>query len=674
MVKAQAGDSTQAGELPVIFDQLQAAIYVKDERCRYTYMNIAARKVLNVMLDDVRGCCDSDLFPEDVARYRHDEDLRVMHSGESLYREECVDVAGNEQPLYFWTVKQPLRDAAGKVSGMMGMSLDIKALKDKEQEITALKKHYSAILHALPDPMFEVDLNGRYLVSYSPRPELLAAPPDELIGRSVEEVLPAREAEICLRAIREAQESGYSSGHQFQLALPGGSRWFELSVARKQTETDGEPRFIALSRDISERKEAENALKKQESLLRAIVDNTPLEFWARDLEGRCILENAEVVKHWGSMLGSRPEEFDVTEEELAIWLANNARAYAGEVVSNEITYNIEGQERIFHNVVAPVRVDDKIVAIVGYNFDITERKLAEQKIRNLAFYDPLTNLPNRRLMFERLAHAQPGAARRQNQGALLLIDLDNFKQLNDSMGHEAGDKLLVEVAGRLKAGIRHTDTAARLGGDEFVVILEDLDPGTAGVMQAERIAVQLQTKLNDMFRMQMPGDEREFTYHCSSSIGIALFHDESVSSEELLRRADTAMYQAKSSGRNNVRFFDPDMQAAVASRVALESDLRKAIDRGQFVLHFQPQVNGAGEILGAEALLRWHHPSLGTVNPSEFIPVAEDTGLVIPLGRWVLEEACRCLAAWARQPALSHLRLSVNVSARQFQQMHFTED
>ncbi|MDZ4253231.1 MAG: EAL domain-containing protein [Sulfuritalea sp.] len=309
--------------------------------------------------------------------------------------------------------------------------------------------------------------------------------------------------------------------------------------------------------------------------------------------------------------------------------------------------------------------------------DITLRKAAEDEIRHLAFYDSLTGLPNRRLMLERLRQALTSSARHGRHGALMLFDLDDFKTLNDTLGHDVGDQFLVEVASRLASSIRECDTVARLGGDEFVIILEDLDAEALAAMQAESVAVKIQAMLNEPYLLDLSlsgGEHNTRSYHCTSSIGITLFRDHSVSVDELMKRADTAMYQAKEAGRNALRFFDPEMQAAVSARALLDTDLRRALDEGQFVLHYQPQVDAGGRVTGAEALVRWQHPRRGLVYPAEFIQQAEATRLIMPLGHWVLETACRQLVAWAGQGDTARLSLAVNVSGRQFHQANFVEE
>jgi len=298
--------------------------------------------------------------------------------------------------------------------------------------------------------------------------------------------------------------------------------------------------------------------------------------------------------------------------------------------------------------------------------DISTRKATEDEIKNLEFYDPLTRLPNRRLLLDRLKQTLANTSRIQRKGALLFIDLDNFKTLNDTLGHGKGDLLLQQVAQRLVTCVREGDTVARLGGDEFVVMLEDLSENEQeAAKQAESVGEKILATLTPTFELA------GYAHHSTASIGITLFADHRETMEELLKRADLAMYQAKAAGRNTLRFFDPEMQAAVTTRAALEADLRDAILRGHFLLYYQAQVTGKGRLTGVEALIRWQHPLRGIVSPAEFIPVAEDTGMILQIGNWVLETACAQLAIWANRPEMAHLTIAVNVSAHQFRQSDF---
>lgn len=300
--------------------------------------------------------------------------------------------------------------------------------------------------------------------------------------------------------------------------------------------------------------------------------------------------------------------------------------------------------------------------------DITELKAQAVHIEQLAFYDPLTGLPNRSLLRDRVQQVLTHGTRRNNHGAILFIDLDNFKALNDTKGHNIGDLLLIEVAKRLQDCVRSSDTVARMGGDEFVIVLDELDKDTQqAVAQAQDIGEKVLASLALPFNLQ------GFEHHSSASIGISLFSDNEIGMDDVFRHADTAMYQAKTSGRNTLRFFDPDMQASLEARAALEADLRHALSRQQFKLFFQIQVSAANHPIGAETLLRWTHPERGLVSPLQFISLAEDTGLILPIGQWVLETACAQIKAWETNPLACKLQLAVNVSARQFHQSDFVE-
>jgi diguanylate cyclase (GGDEF)-like protein/PAS domain S-box-containing protein len=298
--------------------------------------------------------------------------------------------------------------------------------------------------------------------------------------------------------------------------------------------------------------------------------------------------------------------------------------------------------------------------------DITISKAASEEIQALAFYDSLTKLPNRRLLVDRLSQALAISERSGQSGALLFLDLDNFKTLNDTLGHDIGDLLLQQVATRLMSCVRDGDTVARIGGDEFVVTIENLsDQLFDAAAQAEIVGEKILNELN------LPYQLYSHRYFNSSSIGVTLFNGIEVELEELLKQADIAMYQAKKAGRNRLRFFDPIMQEAIHLRSEMERDLRQALENEEFQLYYQLQVDGGGRPLGAEALIRWNQPERGLVTPLDFIPLAEETGLILPIGQWVLDSACAQLKAWEENVLTHSLTLSINVSAKQFLQADF---
>ncbi len=307
--------------------------------------------------------------------------------------------------------------------------------------------------------------------------------------------------------------------------------------------------------------------------------------------------------------------------------------------------------------------------VTGFIRDITVQKNAEDEINKLAFYEPLTGLPNRRLFLDRLNQAFAHSAREKNCGAILFIDLDNFKALNDTRGHAVGDKLLIQVSERIKAQLREYDTVSRLGGDEFVILLQNLNnkPDIA-LLFAREIAEML------LHTIRLPYILNDVEHHTSSSIGVCMFSGFEITQDELLKRADAAMYQAKSNGRNTLCFYDPDMQSVFESKAHIQNELRSALDLNQLSLHYQFQVDINKAVIGVEALLRWNKPGVGMVPPDEFIPIAEETGLILPFGLWVIETACRQLKLWEKTEYGKNLRLAINVSAKQFRQLSFVKD
>lgn len=318
------------------------------------------------------------------------------------------------------------------------------------------------------------------------------------------------------------------------------------------------------------------------------------------------------------------------------------------------------------SITAVIGKDGKVMNYVAAFVDFTDRKRAENEIHLLAYYDPLSQLPNRRLLLDRLRQAVANGARNQSGGALLFIDLDNFKNLNDTRGHGVGDMMLIEVAKRLRACVRDGDTLSRFGGDEFVLLLEGLSEDRShAAMQALEVGEKVLDVLSQIYLL----DGSEF--HSSSSVGVTLFFNYAEKLDELLKQADTAMYEAKKAGRNTLRFFDPLMQEELEKRAHLEIGLRNALKNREFHIYYQTQVDQRGHVLGAEVLLRWISPGKGIISPLHFIPLAEETGLIVPIGAWVLESACRQLKKWEAAPHTRDLQLAVNVSVRQFRQADF---
>lgn len=412
------------------------------------------------------------------------------------------------------------------------------------------------------------------------------------------------------------------------------------------------------------------ALKQARSYTEQIVGNMPIGFIVVDAKGKIQLVNNAVMQmfelpnneSWRNRTLGEFLEIPALEEKV-----EQAVTSGKHCTDCGFQHVIGGKNRYFLADISLAQMGEESVAMFMVQ-DITIRKQSEEEIHRLAFYDPLTQLPNRTLLHERLLQSMAISARSGKFGAVMFIDLDNFKTINDTQGHDVGDELLKLVACRLTRNVREGDTVARLGGDEFVIALESLsDNEEEAANQAETIAEKIRAELG------LPYQLRGIEHNSSPSIGITLFHGHRNSLDEVLKQADLAMYQAKSLGRNTVCFFDPAIQSAMEQRAELEKDLRASLRLNQLMLHYQMQTDDTGSIIGAEALIRWHHPQRGMVSPAQFIPLAEEIGLIIPIGDWVIEQACTQLKRWEMVPAMRNLVLSVNVSTRQLGQPYFVE-
>ncbi len=409
----------------------------------------------------------------------------------------------------------------------------------------------------------------------------------------------------------------------------------------------------------------------------AALDGAKLGLWEWDMRADVRIVDARGADMLGYGVGDQaalndwrqqvhPEDLPAVDGALADYVAGRSQRY-------NIEYRIRHRDGRWvwlqsRGKVVERAADGTPLRMLGTRMDISDRKEAEAKITHLAFYDGLTQLPNRRLLMDRLQHAVTKSARTAHHGAVLFIDLDNFKSLNDTMGHDMGDALLQVVAQRLQQVVRSSDTVARLGGDEFVILLEDLgDDGTAATAGAALVASKVLEALSNGYTLD------GHAVRTTPSIGVVLFGAGPHTVGDLLRHADMAMYEAKADGRATWRCFDPRMQQALDASAALEADLRLALIRQQLYLSYQPVVDRSAQVTGVEALLRWAHPQRGEIGPAEFIPQAEKSELILELGEWVLEAACLQLVQWAAAPASAHLTMAVNVSARQFRQPGFVD-
>jgi diguanylate cyclase (GGDEF)-like protein/PAS domain S-box-containing protein len=529
------------------------------------------------------------------------------------------------------------------------------------------------IVHATPE--------GHILRCNAEFAEIIGYPREEVRGLMIQEITPDEDAALCLSSFQRLW-TGATDALSLEIRLirkDGALAWTKLTVSLLR-DREGWPSHLLAHVEANKGREIEAVQTTPAPVVTSTEDRryrTTFEtspdgvLIARAEDGKIVDANPAFLQilQFGleDVVGKTSVELDMWPDEEDSRKVAEALREQGGCRDLEVRLRRKNGEVFWGQLSASFAEVEGESCVISYIRDVSEAKADEEKIRNLAFYDTLTGLPNRRLLWERLRQALVSSIRSGSKHALLFVDLDGFKSLNDTLGHHIGDLLLQETARRIQSCVREVDTVARLGGDEFVIILEDLSqiPEIAAA-QARTVGGKILGAIDQTYLLE--GRE----CHTTSSMGITVFGNQNESTNEVLQQADIAMYQAKAAGRNAMFFFAPALQASVNARVALERDLRSAIRENQFALYYQPQLD-RGLLTGAEALLRWRHPSRGLVTPQEFVPLAEETGLIFPLGSWVLETACMQLAHWASRKEGQHLSIGVNVSAREFRQPKFVD-
>ena len=566
------------------------------------------------------------------------------------------------------TVGEAVRDPQGRVVRIQGAVQDISTQKQAHEETMRLAMRLTTTLASITEAFVTLDRQCCFTYLNQESERLLQKTTSELLGLKVWHGL----GKVLANLLRDKLTNALKTNRRVELEahFPTLGKWLEV---RAYPFAEG---LAVYFRDVSDRRHAQEQLMLLEASVAQLndivlivetgianVDEARIVFANRAFEEQTGYGRDEVMGQAPYLLlGLEPAMTKLREMSWALQRNRKARTEMEVLRKNQTSFWIELE------VVAVQASDEVVTHWVAVGRDITQRRTAEDMIRHLALYDTLTDLPNRQLLMERLQKALIQSARSSQYGALMFIDLDNFKILNDTLGHHVGDQLLRLVAIRLTSSVRKTDTVARLGGDEFVVMVDDLSTDPEIAMQKSRaLAEKVLTTLREPF--QVAGHQ----HYATPSIGVTPFVGQQSDVVELLKQADMAMYEAKSQGRNNACFFDPELQARMGANAAISADLRIGLAQQQFVVHYQPQVDRQGAITGVEALVRWQHPQQGLVLPGAFIPVAEDTGMILPLGQWVLETACRQLAAWAKGPQTAHLTVAVNVSVQQFRHPNFVD-
>jgi diguanylate cyclase (GGDEF)-like protein/PAS domain S-box-containing protein len=671
--------------LAITLQSIGDAVIATDKAGCITRMNATAERLTGWPLDEARGRPLAEVFHIINTQTRLPADSpvdRVMQHGQVVGRSNHTALIARDGREYQISDSgAPIRDAHHAIVGVVLVFSDVTEQYRVRQALAESEERFRTMIEWTPGP---IAVHVRGVIVYA-NPAALklfgATAPEQLIGQPTLDRVHPDFRDVVIARTQAVAQTGMAAPMKEEkfLHLDGSVLYLEVQSIRILY--NGEPAVQVAMHDTTARVMAEQALRHTEEAARQLAVHTQdildnlmdgvvtinphgfMESFNQAARVAFGYEASEVIGNNISML--MPEAHQKNHDK---YLSHYART--GERRAIGKTLELEGRRKDGSLFPMSLQVSEISAAgkttFIGVVRDITQHRQDVEEIRRLAFFDALTDLPNRRLLTDRLRQAISSATRTGLHGALMFLDLDHFKQLNDTQGHDVGDLLLQQVAQRLQECVRQGDSVARLGGDEFVVLLESLsqqEPEAA--TQAELIAIKILHALGQPYLL------RGANYASTPSIGIVVFSREQESIEELLKKADVAMYQAKSAGRNTARFFDPAMQAAATAYTELEADLRRGLASQEFVLHYQVQVDRSGQTIGAEALVRWGHPSRGLVSPAHFIAMAEETGLILPLGQWVLRTACLQLVQWSGQDATRTWAMAVNVSASQFAQSGF---
>lgn len=580
--------------------------------------------------------------------------------------EENLKIASGRQ-------NDEISDVSGAIQDMTELSL----LRDRErEEVDHQRRIWSLVFASSNEAIIVTDANNN-IIAANPALTLLTGYTEaDVVGRNPKIFSSGLQPREFYESMwQQILTVGHWSG-ELQDKRKDGTfypKWLNVSVVLDSV--GNVTNYIGIFQDITKRKQAEESLSRSETKFRTLYDSSSDAVMLMDEHGFIDCNKSTL-----EMFGLETKEDFCTKQPTDLSPLNQPGGTDSETMINQyVTQAMQGDSirfdwmyrrcdgELFHAEVHlnPMKLDGALVLQATVR-DITQRIQSEEEIKQLAFYDSLTRLPNRRLLMDRLQHSLSANIRNEKHGAIMFVDLDNFKVLNDTKGHSVGDLLLIEVAHRLKDCVREEDTVARLGGDEFVLLLENLSTThNEASAHAERVAQKVLQELN------LPYHLNGLEHHSSPSIGVTMFCDHSTSVDDLIRHADSAMYLSKQAGRNTVRFYDPETQKMLEARSELEDDLRHALVNQQLQLYYQVQVDIDAHAIGAEVLLRWNHPKMGIISPLQFIPLAEETGLIVPIGAWVMQTACAQLKKWEDDPLTRDLVLAVNVSVRQFREKDF---
>ncbi len=684
-------ESMERNLLHTLCENTLDLIFAKDREGRFIFVNSAIVRMIGAESpEQVLGKTDFDFNPEAVARRYFEDDQAVIRSGLPLVdREEELTDGSTGKKRWHSSIKVPLRDSHGQVIGIIGITRDIHARKTAElsaeklnnelemrvaertAELKALSENVvqsrnliRTLIDAVPDNLFAKDLQSKFTLANQAVACSMGTTCDALVGKDDFDFFPPAMAQSFYDDDQAVMRTGKPLLNKEEPAVDiatGEIRWLLTSKVPVHN-LDGQIiGLVGVGRDISARRQAEQALRESRERFRSLAELSSDWYWEQDKDLRFVQitdVNSKSGYRSSELIGRTLMELPNTSSLAGTWDEYHAAVSALQPFQDVELRHQTADGQVNYLSLSGLPVLDGQGELKGYRGigrDITERKLADEHVRFLATHDSLTGLPNRVMFSEVLQVSIESARRHGRKLAILFIDLDRFKNINDTLGHEAGDLLLVEMAKRLSYCLRGSDFISRLGGDEFVVLVPEVEDADLIVRVASKILGTAIQPINVM------GQECRVT----ASIGISVFPDDAEDEQTLMKYADKAMYQAKAEGKNNYQFFSADIKARSLERLVLENELRMALDRHQLYLEYQPKRDlKTGEIAGVEALLRWLHPRLGIVSPAQFIPIAEETGLIVLIGRWVLETACHQHMNWQQQ-GLPAWCMAVNLSARQ---------
>jgi diguanylate cyclase (GGDEF)-like protein/PAS domain S-box-containing protein len=647
-----------------ILETIEDAYYEVDLQGNLVLVNGAFCRLVGYTSDELIGRSNRDFQSPDMAANVFRIFHQVFRSGEPASGFDWGMIHREGHTVVGEGSVQLVRDAAGRPAGFRGILRDVTERRRMEQQLRDSEERYRTILETIEDAYYEVDIKGNHTMLNGAFCRMIGYTREELLYKSYREVQSPEAAAHVFAAFHEVYLTGEPNHSlDWEMFHKDGSIVIGEGSVQLVRDAYGQPTgFRGIIRNVTQRRTVEQQLRESEARFRALTHLSSDWYWEQDeefrytrMEGRH--EKADAVREF--YLGRRPWEAGLEINMSGGWDAHREQIAAHGSFRDVVMQGVTARGRPYYiNVSAEPMfdADGRFTGYRGVSREITEQKMAEARIQHLATHDALTGLPNRVMFNHMLSNAIPTAQRHQQGIAVLFIDLDRFKFINDTLGHEAGDVLLTTVTARFKQALRASDMIARLGGDEFVVLVQDLhEPEQAAVVARKLLSAAIKP-------VMLLGRECRVT----ASIGIAVYPQDGEDEQTLMKNADIAMYHAKEEGKNNFQFYSKHIKSLSMERLTLENNLRHALDRDELTLHYQAKRDlGSGAITGTEALLRWNNRELGMVSPAQFIPVAEETGLIIPIGKWVMQTACQQNMAWQRQ-GLPPVCMAVNLSARQF--------